>query len=184
MENLSSWILVIITFVYAVTTIVICVANLKSANATKKQTKEQIRQFNETNRPVVDVTLDTTSDSMPTALGFIFHNTGQKYARDIRVSVNGEFLEKIEINYAVHFRKLINSKFNLGIGQTHTIPFCEPGEQYDMGIVEIDVTYHNDEYSEKFTFDLGLDNTRFAVTSDLSKISTHLKKIADTTISK
>ena len=45
-----NWIMVIITGVYVVATIFICIANFKSANASKKQLKESKKQFEESQR--------------------------------------------------------------------------------------------------------------------------------------
>ena len=46
----SNWVLVIITAVYVVATICICVANFKSANASKKQLEESTKQYEENKR--------------------------------------------------------------------------------------------------------------------------------------
>lgn len=50
MPNITDWLMVIITFVYVVATAAICVANFKSAKATKQQIAESQRQFDETRR--------------------------------------------------------------------------------------------------------------------------------------
>ena len=48
---MTDWLMVIITFVYVVATIFICVANFKSAKASNEQLAESKRQFDEQNRP-------------------------------------------------------------------------------------------------------------------------------------
>ena len=55
---LTEWLMVIITAIYVVATIFICIYNGKSANAAKKQTEEMIKQFNSVNRPMVTVRFD------------------------------------------------------------------------------------------------------------------------------
>ena len=55
MPNITDWLMVIITFVYVVATIFICSANLRSAKATKDQFEEMKKQYEEDNRPYIDV---------------------------------------------------------------------------------------------------------------------------------
>jgi hypothetical protein len=91
--DLSAWVLVAITFVYAVTTIFICTANLRSAKAIREQVAEQKRQFDEANRPIIDIITESIQGAW---LGFIFQNTGNRLAREITVNVNDSFIEKLE----------------------------------------------------------------------------------------
>lgn len=50
MPTVTDWLMVGITAVYVVATIFICMANVKSANATREQVTESKRQFDETQR--------------------------------------------------------------------------------------------------------------------------------------
>ena len=52
---LTDWLMVIITAIYIVATIFICIYNGKSAKAAKTQTEEMRRQFYATNRPLLSV---------------------------------------------------------------------------------------------------------------------------------
>ena len=174
--DLTSWIMIAITFIYVVTTVFICVANLRSAKATRDQLAEQKRQFDETNRAVVEVTVDTIQGAW---LGFIFKNTGLKLARDICVSINDAFLEELEGEGKKLIPELLKSSFILGIGQAYTVAFCNLGEQTSLCNAIVNVSYRDDkeEYSDEFTFNLSLDNWRLIDTSDLSQIREHLKVI-------
>ena len=51
----AEWVMVIITGIYVIATIFICLANIKAANASKEQLREMQKQFAETNRPVVEL---------------------------------------------------------------------------------------------------------------------------------
>ena len=51
----ADWVMVIITGIYVIATIFICLANIKAANASKEQLREMQKQFAETNRPVVEL---------------------------------------------------------------------------------------------------------------------------------
>lgn len=46
----NGFVMAILTFVYVIATIFICIYNGKSANATRKQTEESQHQFEESNR--------------------------------------------------------------------------------------------------------------------------------------
>lgn len=50
MSTITDWLMVVITLIYVLATIAICVANFKSANASRDQTLESKRQFAESKR--------------------------------------------------------------------------------------------------------------------------------------
>ena len=45
MPTITDWLMVIITLVYVVATVFICIANIKSAKAAREQTEEMKKQF-------------------------------------------------------------------------------------------------------------------------------------------
>ena len=53
MPTITDWLMVIITLVYVVATVFICIANIKSAKAAREQTEEMKKQFSLINRPSV-----------------------------------------------------------------------------------------------------------------------------------
>ena len=53
----ADWVMVIITGIYVIATILICCANIKSANATKEQLAEMQKQYAEANRPAIEMEL-------------------------------------------------------------------------------------------------------------------------------
>lgn len=65
MSTITDWLMVVITGIYVIANIFICIANIKSANAAKLQTSEMKRQFFEINRPNISVEIGhfTVKDS-------------------------------------------------------------------------------------------------------------------------
>ena len=49
MNNNNGFVMAVLTFVYVIATIFICIFNGKSASATRRQTEEAQRQFEESN---------------------------------------------------------------------------------------------------------------------------------------
>jgi hypothetical protein len=175
--DLSAWIMIAITFVYVIATIVICIANLRSAKATREQVAEQKRQFDETNRPVIDVTIDSHQGAF---IGFVFKNTGHKLARDINVTMNNDFIDSLG-NYKERIISVTKSSFVLGIGLAYFASFGALGDQINMDTAVIRVTYRDDkrDYTDDFTFDLQKYNWWIVDTSDLAQIRRYIKKIAE-----
>lgn len=122
-NNLDTYprLMVVITFIYTIATIFICVFNLKSAKAAREQAAEQKRQFDETNRPVVDFTIEPMQGA---ALGLVFQNTGKKLAREICVEINDDFINKLEEGRQRYIVNLTKSNFILGINQSKVAGFC------------------------------------------------------------
>ena len=85
-----------ITGVYVIATIAICVANFKSANATRKQLQEQQRQFNESNRAFVTVTFEIIRSGL--AMLHI-QNTGKQIAQNVHISISQRFESNIKDKY-------------------------------------------------------------------------------------
>ena len=97
---MTDWLMVIITAVYVAATIVICVFNGKSAKAAKEQTEtarqqidEMIRQYNESNRPIVIVRFEIIRSGL---LCFVLENIGPVVAEDIKIRINDEFIDNLE----------------------------------------------------------------------------------------
>ena len=96
---LTDWLMVIITAIYVVATIFICIYNGKSASAAKqqseiaqKQMKEMVDQYNAVNRPMVTVRFDIIRSGL---LCFVIENEGPLPAREVQIKVNDAFLENL-----------------------------------------------------------------------------------------
>ena len=145
-----------ITGVYVIATIAICVANFKSANATRKQLQEQQRQFNESNRAFVTVTFEIIRSGL--AMLHI-QNTGKQIAQNVHISISQRFESNIKDKYVKeHLKKLTQSKFNIGINQSW---YCLLGSHLELDhlsneMLHIDISYCDSisEYSESTDIDL------------------------------
>ena len=80
----------IVTFVYVVATIFICMANIKSANATREQVAEQKRQFDESNRAYITVNFEITPSKIYT---LCVTNHGNKVAKNVHLEFDNAFIE-------------------------------------------------------------------------------------------
>ena len=54
MPTITDWLMVIITFIYVVATVFICVFNYKSAKASKDQLEEMKEQYQKNDRPIIE----------------------------------------------------------------------------------------------------------------------------------
>jgi hypothetical protein len=77
MNSNNGFVMVVLTFVYVIATIFICVFNGKSASATRRQTEEAQRQFEENNRAHVIPRFVTLEGQL---YCLAFHNIGKTMA--------------------------------------------------------------------------------------------------------
>ena len=127
---MTDWLMVIITAIYVVATIFICVYNGRSAKAANEQTKiakaqidEMIKQFNEENRPVITIRFEIIRSGL---LCFVVENIGPKPAVDVRIEFNDAFvdnLEKFERN--IRLREAMNSKLFLAKNQKKNLKILQ-----------------------------------------------------------
>ena len=113
--SITDWLMVGITFVYVVATIFICVANYKSARATREQVAEAKRQFEEANRAFVTVTFEVVRGGL---LVLQIKNEGHRIADKVNIHLAPKFVENLPDEFAQrHAEMLCKSVFQLGIGQ-------------------------------------------------------------------
>lgn len=149
--------MVFLTFVYVIATIAICIFNCKSAKATKEQTQESKRQFNEANRACLTLTTENIKNGLIT---LSIKNIGNKVARNIKLNINQEFIESLNDNLAKQsVIKLTKSSFDVGVGKewhvflgTHLM--LESLSTTKM-IINVEYEDDSDKYKEIRTIDLG-----------------------------
>ena len=174
LNNNSGCIMAILTFVYVVATILICVYNSKSAKATSEQTKELYRQFLESNRANVVPMIIVLEGQM---LCLSFQNVGKSIATDVKICVNESWLKKIEITHSFSkvanaLREIRKKKVVLTVNQNMCYGLCVPGNGHnDFDILKeiqlkIDISYKTlgNNYKEHYEIPLegysgGLINT-------------------------
>ena len=114
--QIADWLIVLITAVYTAATIFICRANIKSAEATREQIAESVRQFNEENRAFVTVNFEIVRGGLA-----VLHiqNHGKRIANNVRIKVARAFINNILDDSSKEcFEKLYDATFTLGIGQS------------------------------------------------------------------
>ena len=84
--------MVIITGIYVIATIFICLANIKAANASKEQLREMQKQFAETNRPVVELEFHYSRRTWYIAR---FVNRGNLSAQHVKINLDQEFIDSL-----------------------------------------------------------------------------------------
>ena len=80
----------VLTFVYVIATIFICLFNAKSAKATKEQTMESVKQFRNSNRPNVVPHFTMIEGAL---FCLAFKNIGNECAKNLAISINKEWLD-------------------------------------------------------------------------------------------
>ncbi|MBQ6617461.1 MAG: hypothetical protein IJH67_13955 [Thermoguttaceae bacterium] len=175
--------MVIITAIYVYATIKICKYNKESVEASKKQTEaanrqtaEMIRQYNESNRPVVIASFEIIRSGY---LCLKLENIGSEVAKDIKIRINDEFLDNLEkATHMIHLRETTEATLLLTSHQKRFIPMGKRGwfDQIARVPAIIDISY-NDKYEEHTEIDLEQFRYTLTYNSDLGEISQDLKDI-------
>lgn len=109
--------LVIITFVYTVATIAICLANIISANAARAQLAEMKQQYEKEDRP--HITYEMIFENR-TFYGIRFTNHGRRVANHVQIKFSQDFLDSVSrIPTFGRLNTLQKQEFVLGIGRSY-----------------------------------------------------------------
>lgn len=164
----NGFVMALLTFVYVIATILICIFNYKSAKATREQTKESYNQFIENSRAHIVPKIIVLEGEM---LCLAFQNIGHDIAMDVVIDINEEWLKKLEQTVkfpevATSLRKIKKKKIFLTVNQQICYGMCIPGDgtnDYDLLsekelIVNISYKSLNNKYSERFCIPLDAYN--------------------------
>ena len=182
---MTDWLMVIITAIYVVATIIICIYNGKSAAAAKEQTaiaqkqmKEMVDQYNAANRPVMTVRFEIIRSGL---LCFVFENVGPLPAEDVKISINQEFIENISDDKDNRsLRELNNASLFIASKQKLTILLGGQIEFKKIAAVPAVITVsYNSKYQETTTIDLNQYAFMLVYTSSEEDISQHVKKMQE-----
>lgn len=171
MPIITDWIMVIITAVYVIATIFICIFNYKSANASKKQIDESKRQYEQSNRPHIVAGIKIISDSF---MCISIQNIGNDVADNITIKINDEWLELIKDSYYLEpLKELMIKPFMLipqqEIIRAFTYVIIGTGNTWldvfnDKPLI-VDVSYRKKNtdiiYNDKFVYDIKLFRNMF-----------------------
>lgn len=166
-EN-SGFIMAVLTLVYVIATIFICIFNYKSAKATKEQTNESYKQFIENTRAHIIPKIKELEGEI---LCLVFENIGKEIATEVEIDINEKWIEKLEQTKtfpetADSLRKIKDKKFFLTVDQTMYYGLCIPGNGFDdfkiLGeedlIIKIKYKTLNKIYEEKYNIPLNAYN--------------------------
>ena len=180
MMQTTDWLMVLITAVYTVATIFICRANIRSAEATREQIAESVRQFNEENRAFVTVNFEIVRGGLA-----VLHiqNHGKRIAHNVRIRVAQAFINNIPNNGKERFEKLRDATFTLGIGQSWYINIGSHIQLRELSeeILEIDISYVDNVSENNEVITIDLKQYLWALIYDSPETDTYqeIKKIAE-----
>lgn len=169
--------MVLLTLVYVIATVVICIFNYKSAKATTEQTKELKRQFDENNRAFLTVTMQKLKNGLIT---LCIENHGNKIAKNVNIKINDEFVKILQDDLAQrNIKNLLNSSFAVGIQQKF-YTFLEVSakmKSLSNELMRINFSYEDNQskYEENTTIDFGQYSWVLLNDSDITDIRGSLK---------
>ena len=115
----ADWVMVIITGIYVVATVFICLANFKSAKASKEQLKEMQRQYAEANRPLIEVEF-LLIQRMWYVVRFV--NYGEKTAQHVKINVDQGFIDSLpQKEFQNDLEQLKGRECIIGVGQHYDL---------------------------------------------------------------
>lgn len=199
MNSNNGFVMAILTFVYVIATIFICVFNGKSASATRKQTEEAQRQFEENNRAHVIPRFVTLEGQL---YCLAFHNIGKTMAEKLIINISPEWLECLKntqknSKVAETLKNLREIEIFLPADDKYMYPICVPADgtgDYSRLCekpLRIDIEYYSREKQYKEQFELPMKGINCIInTSDyvrmeqkkrdsIDKIGEQLEKIVD-----
>ncbi|MCI5733161.1 MAG: hypothetical protein MR296_03960 [Tenericutes bacterium] len=183
LNNNNGFTISILTLVYVIATIAICIFNYKSAKATREQTMESKRQYEDLNKAFV---IPKITELEGKILCLSFQNIGRDIAKNVEISINNSWLKLIEKTAtfpetAIKLKNLSLNKIYLTSDQIISYGLCIPGNGHDdMKIlqqkkVEIKITYESlgKKCIDNFEIDLKGYNS-LVNTSDYVRMMTKL----------
>lgn len=178
MPTITDWIMVIITCVYVIATILICLFNYRAAKATREQVAEAKRQYEEINRAFI--TYEFLYQKR-TFYGIRFTNHGKKVANHVKIQFKQKFIDSIkEPNFLDILNKQKGKSFVLGIGQSYDIYFGSNEYHKNENKIPIEgqLFYEDDKesYCEEFIINVQNYATIFSVDSETKDLYNEIKR--------
>ena len=178
---MTDWLMVIITAIYVAATILICYYNGKSAKASneqaeisKRQTEEMIRQYNETNRPIITIRFDIIRSGL---LCFIVENEGPLPAHNVTIRINDVFINNLPSDHAQKsFRELKDANLYLASRQKITLLLGGQPEFSKIAQEKAVIEIMYDTFAETTEIDLEQYGMLLVYNSPLEDISQAIKK--------
>lgn len=177
----ADWVMVIITGIYVVATILIFITNRNATIAAQEQVAEMKKEFEDNNRPIIEVELDLKQRQMYT-LQLV--NRGNKTAYNASVEFNDDFLESIkEFDGYYQLKNQVNRKCIIGVDQHHDIFLYSVHYKDDARALPISgkVSYESEgrKYANDFRIDLRNYMTFFSFQSNEDKLRQEIILLKD-----
>lgn len=137
MPMITDWLMVIITSIYVIATILICVFNGKSARATREQIAESQRQYDDTQR----------LQMMP-YFEIMVHDDIRDFVECIRLAISN----KGEENSTVIGRRISIKNIGLGVAKNFTYTWCNLDGWYQRCDLDFSTLAPREERSVFFDF--------------------------------
>lgn len=149
--------MVLITAVYVIATIVICVYNAKSATAAKEQTAEMKVQFAEIHRPKINIKFEVSSAGL---LCFVIENVGLEPADNLSLGLSKDFYDNAIKYYNTENSNLwfdVFERKDLYLATRQQITVIVGGKGYFNQIASVPAEFnvrYNNIYNEKIIIDI------------------------------
>lgn len=171
--------MVIITLIYVVATIAICIANLRSAKATRDQLEESKHQYEEEHRAFISYEFIYENRVW---YGLRFTNHGKRVATNVQLQLDKDFIDSlIEQSAKEQLRRLEGKEFTLGIEQSYDIFFGgnKFRERPNEVPIQGKVLYkdRNGTYADSFYIDFSKYAPIFTVTTDGERIGAAAREL-------
>lgn len=171
--------MVVITLVYVIATIAICVANLRAAKATRDQLDESKRQYEEEHRAFVSFEFIYERRLW---YGLRFTNHGKRVATNVQLKLNRDFIESLtEHAFKDQLQRCNEREFTLGIEQSYDIYFGSNTFRERPNNIPIQgvISYkdRNGAYTDSFYIDFSKYAPIFTVTTGSERIEEETKKL-------
>lgn len=169
--------MVVLTGIYVLATIFICLFNYGSAKASKDQLAEMRRQFDEENRPYITVELIYERRAF---YGLRFSNHGKRVANHVRIELDQAFLDSVtEPSFKKSLDKTKGKECIIGIGQHYDLFFGSNEFRKSNNKVALSgkVVYNDGKltYTEPFSVDFDSYATIYSVNTDADDMLKEMK---------
>ena len=167
MPVVTDWIMIGITAVYVVATLFICKANIRSSHLANQQLAEMKRQYEESNRPIIEVEFTYIRR---TWFFLRFVNHGKRAAEHVKILLQQESIDALpNENIKSLLRKQKDKECIIGVDQHYDLSLGS-SELRGCGSLPVvgKILYesYNQHYESDFYIDLDNYMTFFSVTTE------------------
>lgn len=176
---ITDWLMIVITAVYVIATIFICIANFKSAKATREQVSEARRQYEEEHCAFISYELIYEHRIL---YGLRFTNHGKRVAANVQLQLDKDFIDSLmDQSIKDQLYSLDGKEFTLGIEQSYDIYFGGDAFRKRLNKVPIqgEISYNDrcGEYTDSFYIDFNKYAPIYTVTTDWERAEESAKNL-------